>query len=83
MLRYARAQVMKQSCVECHNSSLSSPKRDWVEGDVAGVLAITRPLRRDIRTTRAGLRSAFNAMAGTTVLLMGLSLILLWVASCT
>jgi serine/threonine protein kinase len=77
VLRYARAQVMKKSCVECHNGSQASPKRDWIEGDVAGVLAITRPLDRDIRTTRTGLRSAFNVIACTAALLMGLSLILL------
>lgn len=77
VLRYARAQIMKKSCVDCHNGSQASPKRDWIEGDVAGVLAITRPLDRDIQTTRTGLRSAFNVIACTAALLMGLSLILL------
>ena len=75
VLRYARAQMMKQSCVHCHNSDAMSPKRDWVEGEVAGVLSITRPLHRDIASTRSGLRSAFNIIAFVATLLMGLTLL--------
>jgi len=74
VLRYARAQIMKQSCVHCHNNDAMSPKRDWVEGEVAGVLSITRPLHRDIASTRSGLRSAFNTIAFVATLLMGLTL---------
>jgi serine/threonine protein kinase len=74
VLRYARAQMMKQSCVHCHNNDAMSPKRDWVEGEVAGVLSITRPLHRDIASTRSGLRSAFNTIAFVATLLMGLTL---------
>jgi serine/threonine protein kinase len=59
MLRYAKGQLMKQSCVKCHNGDSQSPKRDWREGDLAGVLAITRPVERDIARTSAGLRGAF------------------------
>jgi eukaryotic-like serine/threonine-protein kinase len=58
-LRFAKGQLMKQSCVKCHNADTSSPKRDWHEGDLAGVLAISRPLERDIARTRFGLRGAF------------------------
>ena len=80
VLRYARAQVMKQSCIKCHNDNKTSPKRDWVEGDIAGVLAITRPLQRDIQTTRGGLKSAFNLIAGFAVALTGLALAVFWTA---
>jgi hypothetical protein len=59
VLRYAKAQLMKHSCVKCHNGDTTSPKRDWQEGDLAGVLAITRPLDRDISRTHSGLRGAF------------------------
>jgi serine/threonine protein kinase len=58
-LRYAKGQLMKQSCVNCHNGDSQSPKRDWREGDLAGILAITRPVDRDIARTRSGLRGAF------------------------
>lgn len=80
VLRYARAQIMKQSCVQCHNSDAMSPKRDWSEGEVAGVLSITRPLHRDIESTRSGLRSAFNLIAGVATLLMGTTLFVFWSA---
>ena len=77
LVRYARAQVMQESCVSCHNSHDRSPKRDWKLGDVVGVLAITRPLDRDIERTRVGLRGAFLLVAGTASALVVLSLILL------
>jgi hypothetical protein len=80
MLRYARAQIMKQSCVECHNRETTSPKRDWVEGDVAGVLSITRPLARDIESTRLGLRSAFHLIAVIALMLTCLTMFVFWTA---
>lgn len=80
VLRYARAQIMKQSCIDCHNSDVASPKRDWVVGEVGGVLSITRPLKRDIDSTHSGLRSAFNLIAGVGVFLTGLTLCVFWSA---
>lgn len=80
VLHYARAQIMKQSCIQCHNNDAMSPKRDWRVGDVAGVLSITRPLHRDIESTRSGLRSAFNLIAGVATLLMGTTLFVFWSA---
>jgi anti-sigma factor RsiW len=68
-LLYARGQLMKESCVKCHNGDSQSPRRDWKEGELVGVLAITRPLDRDIRRTESGLRSAFIVMGGTALLL--------------
>ncbi len=43
-LRYAVADRMKARCVGCHNSHPQSPKTDWKEGDVRGVLEVIRPL---------------------------------------
>ncbi|MEM7476092.1 MAG: protein kinase [Planctomycetota bacterium] len=80
VLRYARAQIMQQSCVNCHNNEVTSPKRDWTVGEVAGVLSITRPLRRDIESTRAGLRSAFYLIAVVATSLVGLFIAILWTA---
>ncbi|MCI0377361.1 MAG: DUF3365 domain-containing protein, partial [Gemmataceae bacterium] len=73
-LRYAKGQLMKQSCVKCHNSDKASPKLDWHEGDLAGVLLINRPLDRDIARTRSGLKGAFLLMGAIAVALVGLSL---------
>lgn len=80
VLRYARAQIMKQSCIDCHNSDTASPKRDWIVGEVGGVLTITRPLKRDVEATRSGLRSAFNLIASVATLLTGLTLVVFWTA---
>ena len=38
-LRYATADLMRSSCVHCHNNHPDTPKHDWKEGDVRGVLA--------------------------------------------
>src|SRR4029450_7135395 len=47
VVRYAQARVMQRSCVECHNTLSDSPRKDWQEGDVRGVLEIIRPLDKD------------------------------------
>lgn len=57
-LKFARGQLMKQSCIDCHNAHQDSPKRDWQEGDLAGVLTLTRPLDRDVTRTQTGFRGA-------------------------
>ena len=77
VLRYATARVMKQSCVDCHNSHPDSPKKDWKVGDVRGVLEITRPLDRDEERTRTGLQGTFAVAAGVAGGLLALSLLIL------
>lgn len=72
-LRYAKAQIMKESCVKCHNNSKESPKRDWKVGDLVGILEVTRPLDREIERTRTGLKGAFVLMGSTVTMLGGLS----------
>lgn len=76
-LRFAKAQLMKESCVKCHNSNKNSPKRDWKEGQLAGVLSITRPLDRDINRTQDGLRAAFIVMGCIAASFVGLCFIFL------
>lgn len=43
-LRYAVADVMKEGCVECHNSHEQSPKTDWKVGDVRGMIEVVVPV---------------------------------------
>lgn len=74
VVRYARPQIMQESCVKCHNQNTSSPKRNWKAGDLVGVLAITRPLDRDIERTERGLRGAFVIVATVATVLMGFSM---------
>ncbi len=73
VLRYATADLMRASCVECHNTHADTPKSDWREGDVRGVLEVTLPLDRVVAETESGLRQTFLLMAG----LVGLGLLAL------
>jgi class 3 adenylate cyclase len=43
-LRFSRALIMKESCVNCHNKHPDSTKRDWTVGDVRGVRVVNIPL---------------------------------------
>ncbi|AFY40241.1 adenylate/guanylate cyclase [[Leptolyngbya] sp. PCC 7376] len=56
-LRYAEADIMKASCVECHNSHPESPRKDWKVGDVRGIVEIVQPLDTLVRQTRLNLAS--------------------------
>lgn len=73
-LRYAKGQLMQQSCLDCHNKDSRSPKRDWREGDLVGALLINRPLDREIARTRTGLQGASLLMGVTAFVLAGLGL---------
>jgi signal transduction histidine kinase/CheY-like chemotaxis protein len=44
VMRYASADVMRESCIDCHNSHPDSPKTDWKVGDVRGVLEVILPI---------------------------------------
>jgi PAS domain S-box-containing protein len=44
VLRYAVADKLKASCVACHNTYPGTPRTDWKEGDVRGVLEVIRPV---------------------------------------
>ncbi|MFO0944329.1 MAG: protein kinase [Planctomycetota bacterium] len=73
-LLYYTARHMEKSCLACHNHPEgNSPKKDWKEGDVVGVLKIVRPLEREIENTQAGLRSAFMIMGVISSLLLLIS----------
>jgi hypothetical protein len=74
-LKYARGQIMKASCISCHNTHAGSPKTDWKEGDLAGVLSLSRPLDRDVARARSGLRGASLLMLTTAGLLTACGLI--------
>jgi len=70
-LRFAKADLMVASCIECHNRA-ESPKRDWKIGDLAGVLTITVPLNPE--------HQMLHAKMDDSLILIGILLILLVVA---
>jgi serine/threonine protein kinase len=80
-LRYAKAQRMQKTCVQCHNGHDDSNKKDWKEGDVAGVLEIIRPLDRDTARAREGLRFTLVLMGIICGSLLSLSALVLLVGN--
>jgi PAS domain S-box-containing protein len=44
ILRYATSDIMRPSCVTCHNTHPDTPRNDWKEGDLRGVLEVNLPL---------------------------------------
>ena len=76
-LRYAAADRMRASCVDCHNSHPDTPKKDWRVNDVRGVLEIITPMDSIMAQTQAGLRETFLLMGAMTVLgVVGLVLVI-------
>ena len=72
VVRYAQARIMKQSCVDCHNTHPLSTRKDWKVGDVRGVLEIIRPLKNDeARVTQALQLTLLLSAIGSGLLLLG------------
>jgi len=44
LLRFAVPDRMRKGCLGCHNSHVDSPRKDWQEGELRGVLEVTLPL---------------------------------------
>jgi hypothetical protein len=78
VVRYAQARVMHRTCVECHNTHPQSPRKDWREGDVRGVLVIIRPLGKDEARVGEALRLALLLSAVVSGLLLGGSMLVVW-----
>ncbi len=70
VLRYATADVMRPSCVDCHNTHPDSPKRDWAVGEVRGVLEVDVPLDAAFGQLRWGV----GGMTAFLALMTGLGL---------
>lgn len=72
VVRFAQARIMKQSCVDCHNTHPMSTRKDWKVGDVRGVLEIIRPLKNDEARVRQALRITLLLSAiGSGLLIVG------------
>jgi len=68
VLRYAVADVLQTSCVACHNSYPGTPKTDWKEGDVRGVLEVIRPISSLHLDNESQAWQTFLAMLGIALL---------------
>jgi serine/threonine protein kinase len=78
VVRYAQARIMQRTCVECHNTHPQSPRKDWQEGDVRGVLVIIRPLGNDETRVGASLSLALLVSGAISGLLLGGSALVAW-----
>ncbi len=74
-LRYATADIMRSKCVNCHNTHPDSPRRDWKEGDVRGVLEVVLPVDKFMGQNRESLRETTGLMAAMSA--MGLFALML------
>jgi len=63
-LRFAKADLMRESCVNCHNSHEFTPKDDWKVGDVRGILEVTLPLNRSTAYSNESLLNLFWLLVG-------------------
>ncbi len=70
VLRYARADRLTASCIGCHNSYPGTPKTDWKEGDVSGVLEVSRPLSDFEYATKKAFMESFFMLLGLSVALL-------------
>ena len=70
LFRYAEPVIMEQSCINCHNSMASSPKKDWKVGDVRGVLAVSQPIGNLRQVAKGG----FNTLLLVLTIIAGLVL---------
>lgn len=70
VLRYARADRLDESCVNCHNSYPDSPKKDWKVGDVRGVLEVSRPISGFEKATRAAMMESFLMLLGLGIAML-------------
>ena len=57
VLRYARADLMRPSCVKCHNTHPDTPRTGWKVGDVRGVLQVDLPLTNSIEASQGAMQS--------------------------
>ncbi len=60
VLRYAKADVMRTECVQCHNTHPDTPKAGWAVGDVRGVLEIIHPLEAFYAQQKEGIFNLYT-----------------------
>ncbi len=70
VLRYARADRLGESCVNCHNTYPGTPKKDWKVGDVRGVLEVSRPISGFEMATKEAMMESFLMLLGLAVAML-------------
>ena len=70
-LRFATAGRMQQECVDCHNETMDSPKRDWQVGQVGGIIEIIYPLDSLEKVTGMNWLDSYGMMGVLVLLWLG------------
>jgi diguanylate cyclase (GGDEF)-like protein len=77
LLRFATADLMKQDCINCHNSHPSSPKNDWQVGDLRGILEVSLPIdSASILTDKMVAKTAYLLISTLFITLFCISFVL-------
>ena len=69
-IRFATADLMRESCVVCHNSHAESPKTDWKVGDVRGVVEVIVPVDEIEKRMTTSMLQVGGTIMGVLVLLL-------------
>ena len=69
-MRYAIADLMRPSCVSCHNTHPDSPKKDWKTGDLRGVVEIIIPVDEADAVLQSGTINLSVFVSGGLVIVM-------------
>lgn len=62
-LRFAVPDIMRASCIGCHNTHPDSPKVDWQVGDIGGALEIIMPVNATANLISSELRKVWVLMS--------------------
>ena len=60
-----------QTCVNCHNTRIDSPKRDWELGDVRGVIKVSAPVKHELYLSSNQVLTLFLILV-TLILILGI-----------
>ncbi len=76
-LRYATADLMRESCIGCHNSHPDTPKNDWSTGQLRGVMEVITPIESQMVLNNDMVRETFYLTTGVMLLsLIGIGFVL-------
>lgn len=71
ILRYAVADVLGRRCAKFNNQYPGAEKTDWEEGDIRGVIAVSRPVSGFQQEVAASMRQSFLLLLGLALLMGG------------
>jgi len=73
VLRYAQADVLREGCVDCHNTHPLTPKNDWELGQVRGVIEVKLPMTKILAISEDNLSDFSLLLIFISVLGVGLT----------